>query len=261
MCAINRCAEPPFQGWLFRFAASRPVGSLATGNFNGKWWNDRFFESILPSHRYRGVPEGEPLAYGYGHLSRVPFVSQPHMCLVREMNPPDLAALGHPPSTREGGALQRAFLFPHLCLAYVVQEYISLPPTAARSPPFKGGFSVSPLRGQSVLWQPGTLMGNGGMIDSSNRFCPLTAIAVFPRESTCLPISLSVTGTFWQSVSYVPGSEPRPRTVRVIFDLPVLDIPSPHSRSSPHFGELFLSDLLIWHGYGLAVSLICALNR
>ena len=67
----HRCAEPPFQGWLFRFAASRPVGSLATGNFNGKWWNDRFFESILPSHRYRGVPEGEHLltdfliCYGY----------------------------------------------------------------------------------------------------------------------------------------------------------------------------------------------------
>ena len=128
---------------------------------------------------------GRALANRFPHLARVCFVSQPHMCLVREMNPPDLAALGHPPSTREGGALQRAFLFPHLCLAYVVQEYISLPPTAARSPPFKGGFSVSPLRGQSVLWQPGTLMGNGGMIDSSNRFCPLTAIAVFPRESTC----------------------------------------------------------------------------
>jgi len=83
-------------------------------------------ELIDSSNRFALSPlsrcsRGRGLAYGYGHLSRVPFVSQPHMCLVREMNPPDLAALGHPPSTREGGALQRALLFPHMFLSCVVQ--------------------------------------------------------------------------------------------------------------------------------------------
>ena len=65
--------------------------------------------------------------------------------------------------------------------AVSVGLYQSSPPPLRGAPPFKGGFSFSPLRGQPVLWQLATLMGNGEMIDSSNRFCPLTAIAELSR--------------------------------------------------------------------------------
>ena len=117
----HRFAEPPFQGWLFRFAASRPVGSLATGNFNGKWWNDRFFESILPSHRYRGALPREstcltifsfvPSAF-WQLASLVP-------CMIDELTRP---LRGHPFSTQKGGARLSFFLFPHVCLVRIVQD-------------------------------------------------------------------------------------------------------------------------------------------
>ena len=46
------------------------MSPLATGNFNGKYRDYRFFESILPSHRYRGVPEEEHLLMDYLILPR-----------------------------------------------------------------------------------------------------------------------------------------------------------------------------------------------
>ena len=95
--------------------------------------------------------------------------------------------------------------------AVSVGLYQSSPPTAARSPPFKGGFSFSPLRGQPVLWQLATLMGNGEMIDSSNRFCPLTAVAELSRgRASRLWISSFVTSMFYQSASYVPCDKDEP---------------------------------------------------
>ena len=68
-------------------------------------------------------------------------------------------------------------------------------------------------------------------------------------------------GLFRQLASYVPGTEPCACTLIIIFDLCLLDIPSPHSRSSPHFGELFLSDRVNWYKYVSLVSLVCALRR
>ena len=53
-----------------------------------------------------------------------------------------------------------------------------------------------------LLFQP--LMELSGIIDSSNRCCPLTAVAEFPGESPCLTIVSLITRTFRQLVSYVP---------------------------------------------------------
>gem|GEM_PF-2193320 len=67
-----------------------------------------------------------------------------------------------------------------------------------------GSWLRSRLRGE---WELATGNFNGKqteMIDSSNRFCPLTAVAVFQRESTCLWIISFFPGTFWQLASLVP---------------------------------------------------------
>ena len=42
--------------------------------------NYRFFESILPSHRFAELSRGRALADRFPHLARVWFGSQSHMC-------------------------------------------------------------------------------------------------------------------------------------------------------------------------------------
>jgi hypothetical protein len=58
---------------LGELAAKQTEGGMGAGNWKLQWKtdrNDRFFESILPSHRCRGVPEGEHLLMDYLILPR-----------------------------------------------------------------------------------------------------------------------------------------------------------------------------------------------
>ena len=86
-------------------------------------------------------PEGEPPAYGYHHLARGPFGSQPHLCLAA-IDEPTRPLRGHPSSTRKGGALQHAYRFPHFRHGCVVQsKHQSSHPSAC---PGQGRFHQRP---------------------------------------------------------------------------------------------------------------------
>ena len=96
-------------------------------------------------------------------------------------------------------------LFPHRCLESVVQDDDLRQPRAV-------DWSGYPL-GELAAKQTEGGMGAGNWklqwkTDRNDRFfesmCPLTAIAVFPRESTCLTIFSFVPSAFWQLASLVP---------------------------------------------------------
>ena len=65
---------------------------------------------------------------------------------------------------------------------------------------------------------------------SRGRACLTIIFLIFPGYA------LSI----YQSASYVPCANPCACTFLLIFDLYLLDIPPPHSRSPPHFGGSFL---------------------
>ena len=95
-------------------------GAGAEGVRGGEEWKIAK-ESIGPLTPLGSSPAGEPPAYGYRHLSQVPFVSQPYLCLAA-IDEPTRPLRGHPSSTRKGGALQHAYLFPYFRHGYVVQK-------------------------------------------------------------------------------------------------------------------------------------------
>ena len=139
------------------------------GGRNGKWRKDRFFESIGPLTPLGSSPAGEPPAYGYRHLARGPFGSQPHLCLAA-IDEPTRPLRGHPSSTRKGGALQHAYRFPHFRHGCVCRKIFP----GRRS----AGWSGSPWGEE---WE------NSERIDSSNRYALSPLWGALPGES--LPLT------------------------------------------------------------------------
>ena len=97
---------------------------------------------------------------------------------------------GHPFSTRKGGARLSVFRFPHVCLVRIVQDDDLRRPKAAE-------WSGSPLGELAAKQTEGGGKGAGNWklqwkTDRNDRFfesiLPSHRFAVFPRESTCLPI-------------------------------------------------------------------------
>ncbi len=154
----------------------------------------------MPSHRYRGVPEGEHLLADRDNFA----MCLPLISLIfdeeRQINPPAFASLRHPPSTREGGARLSAFLFPHGCLVRIVQDDDFRRPKAAE-------WSGSPLGelAPEASEGGGVRTGNWKLqwkTDRNDRFfesiLPFQALrASFPGgKPSCLPIFSSVPRLF-----------------------------------------------------------------
>ena len=99
-------------------------GNPVNGNFRGRYKDYRSFESILPSHRYRGALPRESTCLSI--ISFIPGIFWQSAswvpCMVDELIRP---LRGHPFSTRKGGARLSAFLFLHMCLEGVVQNFTS----------------------------------------------------------------------------------------------------------------------------------------
>ena len=195
---------------------------MRTGNWELQWErdrNDRFFESILPSHRYRGALPREstcltifsfvPSAF-WQLASLVP-------CTKDELTRP---LRGHPFSTRKGGdrlatlsALERVvtdcqvFRFPHVCLVRIVQDDDLRRPKAAE-------WSGYPLGELAAKQTEGGGMGAGNWKlqwerDRNYRFFESILPShrcrgALPGESTCLWNISFLPGTFWQLASLVP---------------------------------------------------------
>ena len=121
-----------------------PGGSWRRRRQRGEEW-EIAKESMCPLTPLGSSPGGEPPAYGYCHLSQVPFVSQPYLCLAA-IDEPTRPLRGHPSSTRKGGDLQHAYRFPHFRHGCVVQnKHQSSHPSAC---PGQGRFFISGLRPQ-----------------------------------------------------------------------------------------------------------------